>query len=98
MLLDRFRVQPAEKRRFTIDYAPRLNNGNLLTTVETVTVEPVTVPPFLASVGVDSTKSVLVVYTEGGVDTEDYKVEILVNTIDIGQVWEDEIQFVCEDT
>jgi hypothetical protein len=98
MLLDRFRVQPAEKRKFTIDYSERLQNGNLLTTIQSITIDTVTAPTFVVTGGVNTDGLRVTLYSEGGLDGSEYKMEILVNTADPGQVWEDEIIFLCEDT
>lgn len=97
MLLDRFRIQPAEKRRFTIDYSQRLQSPLLLTTVANIAVLPVTTPllEVTGAVGIES--DTVVLYTKGGIDGTEYKMTILVNTTDADQCWEDEVIFSVED-
>lgn len=97
MLLDRFRVQPNEKRKFTIDYSDRLQNGNLLTSVGGVVIDPVTTVPFMIGASVHPDGDKVVLYTQGGETMENYQMDILVNTTDAGQCWEDEIIFMCEE-
>ena len=98
MLLDRFRVQPNDKRKFTIDYTQRLQDSNLLTVVNSIGIEPVTSPPFAVTAGVDPARQKVILYSSGGVDSTEYKMTILVATDDVGQCWEDELIFSCDDT
>ena len=97
MLLDRFRVQPGEKRKFTVDYTARLLDSNLLTIVSSVVIEPLTAPPFQITAAVNPERNKVILYSSGGLDAEEYKMTILVNTDDSGQCWEDEIIFSCDD-
>ena len=96
MLLDRFRVQPAENRKFTIDYSERLQSGNLLAAIDSVVIDNATDIPFVVSAGLDAGKTKLVLFTSGGESLNDYKVDITVSTDD-SQIWQDEIIYMCED-
>jgi hypothetical protein len=98
MLLARFRVQPAEKRKFTVDYTNRLGAGELLTAVLSTTIDPISVTtPFVISAAVETTQDKVTMYSSGGEDGVDYKVELLVQTSDMDVQWEDEIIFIVED-
>lgn len=96
MLLDRFRVQPAEVRKFTVDYSARLPDPNLLATIASIAIDVVTVPAFSVTgeLTVDLKKVILT--TQGGLDANDYQADITVTTSE-GQTWQDEIIFICEE-
>lgn len=97
MLLDRFNIQPAENRKFTIDYSARLQNGNVIVTIGSIVVTPDTSPtPFFVSgaLGTDGDKVIL--FATGGEDLTTYKADITVNTFD-GQTWQDEIEWNVEE-
>ncbi|RLC18915.1 MAG: hypothetical protein DRI24_01730 [Deltaproteobacteria bacterium] len=97
MLLGRFRVQPAENRKFTVDYGEeRLQDDNLLFAVNSVTVDVVTDPPFTVTAGMSADQKNVVLFTAGGVSNTQYKVEITVSAED-SQIWQDEIIYQCED-
>jgi hypothetical protein len=98
MILGRFRVQPAEKRKFTVDYTNRLADGELITSVLSVTIDPISdTTPLVISASVDAGQEKVIVYSSGGEDGTDYKVELLVQTSDLSVCWEDEIIFIIED-
>lgn len=97
MLLGRFRVQPTEKRKFTVDYTNRLATGETLTNVESTTITPTSDTPFVISAAVETTADKITLYSSGGEDGTDYKLELLVQTSDLGVKWEDEIIFIVED-
>lgn len=96
MLLDRFRVQPAETRKFTVDYSERLQNGATVTILDSLDVDTVTAPPFTVVGGFDAEGIKLILFTSGGVSGEEYKLEITVSTSD-GQTWQDEIVYTVEE-
>jgi len=98
MILARFRQQPAEKRKFTVDYTNRLNAGELLTAVISATIDPISATtPLVVSAAVETTQDKVTMYTSGGEDGTEYKVELLVQTSDLDVQWEDEIIFLVED-
>ena len=76
MLLAKFRVQPAEKRKFTVDYTNRLAAGELLTSVISVTIDPVSeTTPLIISAAVETTQDKVTMYSSGGEDGTEYKVD-----------------------
>jgi len=96
MILARFRKQPAEERRYYIDYVDRLDE-QLLTAVEYIKITPDDTDPILqvsAALNTDANKVLFMVL--GGLDLTIYKVEFGVRT-DSGELWEDEVEFICED-
>lgn len=97
MFLDRFFMQPAEIRQFTIDYTDRLQDPNILQSINSTVVTPVTTTPFVInSAGIGTTLRTVIIYCGGGEDGERYKVEVTVQTTD-GQIWQDELEFVVEE-
>lgn len=96
MLLDRFRVQPAETRKFTVDYSDRLQDGNLLAVIDSLIVNVVTTPPFVVAGGFNAEMTKIVLWTQGGLDGTEYKLEVTITTSD-GQTWQDEIFYTVED-
>jgi len=97
MLLDRFFMQPAENRKFTIDYTERLQDPNILAAINGTVVTPVTTTPFVInSAGIGTSLRTVVIFCGGGEDGERYKVEVTVQTTD-GQIWQDELEFVVEE-
>ena len=97
MLLDRFFMQPAENRKFTVDYTERLQDPNILATINSTTVDPATTTPFVVnSAGIGTSLRTVVIFCGGGESGETYKLELTVETTD-GQIWQDELEFVVEE-
>ena len=96
MLLDRFRVQPAEVRKFTVDYSLRLPDPNVLATIDSIAIDVVTSPAFQVTGELTVDLKKIVLTTQGGIDAEDYQADITVTTTE-GQTWQDEIIFICEE-
>jgi hypothetical protein len=99
MLLDRFRIQPQENRKFTIEYADRLQNGNLLASLAGIVVTPVLEAPsvpFSVSGGLDAGRTKVILWATQGESGNTYQADIKVTTVD-GQTWEDEIQWIVEE-
>lgn len=97
MLLDRFFMQPAENRKFTIDYTDRLQDLNLIATINGTVVSPVTTTPFVVnSAGIGTALKTVIIFCGGGEDGQSYKLEVTVETTD-GQIWQDELEFVVEE-
>lgn len=99
MLLNRFKMQPAENRKFTIDYTNRLQEGNILATIDSVVVTPVLEapsPPFLVSAAMGAENTSVILFATGGESINTYQADITVTTFD-GQTWQDEIQWIVEE-
>jgi hypothetical protein len=96
MLLDRFRVQPAEVRKFTVDYSLRLPDPNVLASIASIAIDVATTPPFMVAGEITLDLKKVVLTTQGGLDANDYKADITVTTAE-GQTWQDEIIFICEE-
>jgi hypothetical protein len=95
-VLSKFEQSPNERLRYSIDYDNWLDTTEVLSTA-TFTVTPVTVPPLAVdgSLIVEDGKK-LVFYMSGGVDRQDYKVEVFAATSD-SQIREDVITFKVRD-
>jgi hypothetical protein len=84
--------QPNENIRRLVSYSQWLEEGERITDV-TITVAPVTDPPFVCDtivIGPDADK--FAYYASGGVDGEDYTATITITT-SVAQVREDELLF-----
>jgi hypothetical protein len=96
MILARFTKQPNEVRKYIIDYSERLGTETLVSITE-VTFDPITSPSLgvAAALNFDATR--VIAYISGGVDSEEYKVDIRVATTDGAVVWEDELLVSVEE-
>lgn len=96
--LDKFRHQPAERKRYVVGYSEWLSDGETISTVS-VTFAPTTVPPLALTGGsayvMPDGKSVYF-NVEGGLDDTEYEATIRVTTTD-DQLKEDEIVYIVEE-
>jgi len=99
MRLARFRKQPAETRKYVLDYSQRLTDGNVLTAINSVIINPATgVTPLIIVPSISTDGLQVVLYVSDGDDRVNYKVDILVEITDPLILWEDEIIFLVENT
>ena len=98
MLLARIRIQPAEAQRFYVDYAGRLPEDYTIYWAYVLDIEPTTTPEFEVSVALDLNYRQVLMSAGGGVSGTNYKVTLAVYTDETDETWEDEIEFLCEDT
>lgn len=97
MRLGRYTQAPLERRRYFIDYSEWLDTNETLTGTPTLDVVEVTTPPLVIDGIVVSTDlRGFVFFVSGGVDSEEYQVDILVVTSG-GQTKEDNILFTVTD-
>jgi hypothetical protein len=97
MLLARFNKQPREVRKFVIDYSNRLGTAEFLTTIVAVEIEPLTDPILGIATAISADNLSVLVYVSGGVNGQEYKIDIRVTTTDGGVIWEDEMLFLVEE-
>ena len=97
MLLARFKLQPREERAFYVDYTGRLPEGQTLSGVSVSQTEPETDPEFYMNAGTDETNLYVMLFGGGGISGLTYKVTLEVYTDQTGEIWEDELEFICEE-
>ena len=96
MKLSTWKQTPQEKKRFTIAYTDWLADGEVIESV-TYGIDNVTVPPLLVeSSAVNPDGLGITFYISGGLDEEQYQLQILAVT-DAGQRKEDYFIIVTED-
>ena len=80
-ILATYPLHTSERKNYSADYTKWLGVGDLLDSA-TVSVTPVTSPPLPATVSVDvATNTVKVVVGPGGVDGQEYDVQITAVTV-----------------
>jgi len=96
MALARFIQSPSERKRYVIDYADWLSTGETVSSF-TFTVSPTTAPAFIVNgTGLSLTNTDIIFFASGGVDGQNYKVEVFATT-SIGEIKEDVILFDVRD-
>jgi len=96
MKLGTFKQTPQEKKRYTISYTDWLDDGEVVASV-TYGIDNTTVPPLLVeSSTVDVDGLGITFFVSGGLDAEQYQLNVLMQT-DTGQRKEDFIKYVVED-
>jgi hypothetical protein len=93
MRLGKFKQAPLETRRYFVDYSEWLDTGEILIAPLVVNVVETTTPPLVISSEVISSDNLGVVfYVSGGLDGEQYQVDVIVTT-SLGQVKEDNFTY-----
>lgn len=96
MKLSTYKQTPQEKKRYTISYADWLDGGEVVDSV-VYGIDNVTVPPLIVeSSAIDVDGLGVSFYVSGGLDEEQYQLNILMET-DLGQRKEDYMTFVVEE-
>lgn len=96
MRLGKFKQAPLENRRYFVDYSDWLDVGETLTAPPVLSVVETTSPPLTISSDAISSDSLGVVfYVSGGLDGEEYQVDLVVTT-SLGQVKEDSFLYIIE--
>lgn len=96
MKLSTFKQTPQEKKRYTISYSDWLDEGEVVDSV-VYGIDNVTDPPLLVeSSAIDVGGLGISFFVSGGVDEEQYQLNILMTT-DAGQRKEDYMKIVVED-
>jgi hypothetical protein len=96
MKLSTFKQTPQEKKRYTISYSDWLDAGEVADSV-VYGIDNVTVPPLLVESSAIQVDGLGVsFYVSGGLDGEEYQLNILMET-DAGQRKEDYMKFVVEE-
>jgi hypothetical protein len=96
MRLAKYTKDPNERKRYTIDYSPWLDVGELLSSV-TSGVTPVTTSPLVIdTIAVNGNGFNVSFFVSGGLHGQDYKLTITATT-DASQIKEDNILFVVRD-
>lgn len=96
MRLGKFKQAPLENRRYFIDYSDWLDQGETLVSPLIVNVVETTTPPLTITSNAISTDGLGVVfYVSGGLDGEEYQVDIIVTTSS-AQVKEDSFLYTIE--
>lgn len=101
-VLDRFKKQPDEIKRYQIDYSEWLATGETLTSVDTdvIVMNPASGDVGEPTLSIGSTQILgdfFVYYVSAGTDGKRYKVTFQANTSD-AQLVESEIEFKVTDT
>lgn len=96
MKLSTFKQTPQEKKRYTISYSDWLDAGEVVSSV-VYGIDNVTVPPLLVeSSAIDVGGLGISFFVSGGLDEEQYQLNILMTT-DAGQRKEDYMKIVVAD-
>lgn len=96
MRLGKFKQAPLEKRRYFVDYSDWLDTGETLSGTPTLNVIGTTTPPLVADgIALSTDSTGVVFYISGGLDGEEYQVDILVNTT-ATQTKEDSFVYIIE--
>lgn len=96
MKLSTFKQTPQEKKRYTISYTDWLDTGEVVSSV-TYAIDNTTVPPLIVeSSTVDGDGLGITFFVSGGLDAEEYQLNVLMQT-DAGQRKEDFMKIVVED-
>ena len=96
MKLGKFKQAPLEKRRYFTDYSDWLDTGETIVDPAVLNVIQVTTPALVVddiSLSTDSTG--VIFYVSGGLDGEEYQVDIIVNT-SANQTKEDSFIYIIE--
>jgi hypothetical protein len=95
-VLAHYRQQPSEVLRYSIDYTPWLESGEVLTTVD-ITVDIATTPPLdIDQIFLVSGDRTVTFVVSGGVSGTQYQATVLAET-DGGQTVEREVIFTVEE-
>jgi hypothetical protein len=96
MRLGKFKQAPLEKRRYFVDYSDWLDTGETIPSPATLNVVEATVPPLVVDgITLSTGNTGVVFYVSGGLDGEEYQVDIITTT-SAGQVKEDSFIYIIE--
>jgi hypothetical protein len=91
MLLGKFTKEPADRKRYALDYVDWLEQPEVITNVDVVVPQGGT-SFFVDSIVTDETQKQVFLYVSGGIDGEIYDVIVTIDTT-ASQTKQDYIQF-----
>lgn len=96
MLLGRYKQQTGERRKRGIDFDRFLEDGEIITDVDTAVTPATDTPLVVDDVTIDSDGRDFVYFVSGGEDNTEYTIEFSVATSG-GQTLENEVEIEVED-
>lgn len=96
MLLGRYKQQTGERRKRGIDFDRFLEDGEIITDVDTAVTPATDTPLVVDDVTIDSDGRDFVYFVSGGEDNTEYTIEFSVTTSG-GQTLENEVEIEVED-
>jgi hypothetical protein len=96
MRLGKFKQAPLERRRYFVDYSDWLDTGEIISPSPVLNVIETTTPPLVVDgIALGTGNTGVVFYVSGGLDGEEYQVDIIINT-STAQVKEDSFIYTIE--